>query len=67
MPFEGEQEKVYEEEFQQLAKEVKWTSPLHILFDPNNIMIIHFTLLLKLHNLTGIPIKDLPSLLHMKP
>jgi len=53
VPFEGEQEKVYEEEFQQLAKEVKWTSPLHILFDPNNIMIIHLTLFLKLHKLDG--------------
>ena len=27
VPFEGEQEQAYEEEFQQLAEEVKWPSP----------------------------------------
>ena len=35
MPFEGEQEQAYEEEFQQLAKEGKWTSPpAYFIFVP---------------------------------
>ena len=35
VPFEGEQEQAYEEEFQQLAKEGKWTSPpAYFIFVP---------------------------------
>ena len=59
LPFEGDQEQVYKEENQQFGEEGKWPPPLHILFCPNNIMLIHFNLLLFLHKLDGNPIKDI--------
>ena len=52
-PFEGNQEQLYEEENQQFGKEGKWNTPCIFYFDPNNSMITHFTLLLKLHKLDG--------------
>ena len=51
VPFEGDQEQAYEEDFQQLAEEGKWPSPS--VFYPINIMLIHFTLLLYCINLMG--------------
>ena len=65
--FKENQELQFEEETQQFGEEVKWTSPLHIPIYPNNSILIHFTLLLFCINLKGTPIKDLPSLLLMKP
>ena len=51
VPFVGEPEQAYEEDFQQLAEEGKWPSPS--VFYPINIMLIHFTLLLYCINLMG--------------
>ena len=65
--FEGIKNKYTRKRISSLARKANGLLPMHILFDPNNIMTIHFTLLLKLHNLTGTPIKDLSSLLLMKP
>ena len=53
VPFEGDQEKAFEEDFQQLAEEGKWPSPSAYSILSSNIISIHFSLLLYCINLMG--------------